>query len=279
MGKQGDGFHQMLQTLDGGRLSIAAMGLGGAQGAYELALKYARSREQFGQPISKFQAVAFKLADCAMELECGRNHRHRYPTAGCAMESGTRVPTAGGAKPQSAYRRLSRELYLRWREAGASTAVRPGRSGAGVGPPVSPRALKAGWWKLPAGALALVALFLLVDISFFSANVTKITHGAWFPLAIGAVFFTVYLRFINVRGFRHSIDVVRGVVAGADRVAVAGIRHQHHAELVVVQPSVCHGAPKNLGDRLAVGVGAAHVPRVGDGRLEALTAPNGRVHR
>ena len=73
LGKRGDGFHQMLKTLDGGRLSIAAMGLGGAQGAYELALKYAREREQFGQPISKFQAVAFKLADCAMEIECARN--------------------------------------------------------------------------------------------------------------------------------------------------------------------------------------------------------------
>lgn len=73
LGKQGDGFHQMLKTLDGGRLSIGAMGLGGAQGAYDLALKYAREREQFGQPISKFQAVAFKLADCAMEIECARN--------------------------------------------------------------------------------------------------------------------------------------------------------------------------------------------------------------
>jgi alkylation response protein AidB-like acyl-CoA dehydrogenase len=73
LGKQGDGFHQMLKTLDGGRLSIAAMGLGGAQGAYELALKYARKREQFGQPISKFQGVAFKLADIAMEIECARN--------------------------------------------------------------------------------------------------------------------------------------------------------------------------------------------------------------
>ena len=73
LGRPGDGFHQMLQTLDGGRLSIGAMGLGGAVGAYEMALKYARSREQFGQPISKFQAVAFKLADSAMEIECGRN--------------------------------------------------------------------------------------------------------------------------------------------------------------------------------------------------------------
>ncbi len=73
LGQKGDGFHQMLQTLDGGRLSIAAMGLGGAVGAFELALKYARTREQFGQPISKFQAIAFKLADAATEIECGRN--------------------------------------------------------------------------------------------------------------------------------------------------------------------------------------------------------------
>ncbi len=73
LGSQGDGFHQMLKTLDGGRLSIGAMGLGGAQGAYELGLKYARKREQFGQPISKFQAIAFKLADCATEIECARN--------------------------------------------------------------------------------------------------------------------------------------------------------------------------------------------------------------
>jgi len=72
LGSQGDGFRQMLQTLDGGRLSIAAMGLGGAQGAYELALKYAKTRHQFGQPISKFQAIAFKLADCATEIECAR---------------------------------------------------------------------------------------------------------------------------------------------------------------------------------------------------------------
>lgn len=73
LGKPGDGFHQMLKTLDGGRLSIGAMGLGGAQGAYDAALAYARKREQFGQPISKFQAIAFKLADSAMEIECGRN--------------------------------------------------------------------------------------------------------------------------------------------------------------------------------------------------------------
>jgi alkylation response protein AidB-like acyl-CoA dehydrogenase len=73
LGARGNGFHQMLETLDGGRLSIGAMGLGGAQGAYEEALKYAKNREQFGKPISKYQAISFKLADAAIELECARN--------------------------------------------------------------------------------------------------------------------------------------------------------------------------------------------------------------
>ncbi len=73
LGEPGHGFRQMLTTLDGGRLSIAAMGLGGAQGAFDAALKYAKKREQFGQPICKFQAVAFKLADAATQIECARN--------------------------------------------------------------------------------------------------------------------------------------------------------------------------------------------------------------
>ncbi|MBI5242565.1 MAG: acyl-CoA dehydrogenase family protein [Elusimicrobia bacterium] len=72
LGKQGEGFHQMLKTLDAGRLSIAAMGLGCAQGAYELGLKYAKQRRQFGKPISTFQANAFKLADMAMGIEHAR---------------------------------------------------------------------------------------------------------------------------------------------------------------------------------------------------------------
>jgi len=73
LGKRGEGFHQMLSTLDNGRLAIAAMGLGGAQGAYELALKYAKERKQFGVPISTFQVNAFKLADMATEIEAARN--------------------------------------------------------------------------------------------------------------------------------------------------------------------------------------------------------------
>jgi short/branched chain acyl-CoA dehydrogenase len=73
LGKRGDGFHQMLSTLDGGRLSIAAMGLGGSQAAFELALQYANSRSQFGRPIASFQVNAFKLADMMLEIELARN--------------------------------------------------------------------------------------------------------------------------------------------------------------------------------------------------------------
>lgn len=73
LGQRGEGFHQMLQTLDAGRLGIASLALGGAQGAFEAALAYAKEREAFGKPIAKHQAVAFKLADMATEIEAGRN--------------------------------------------------------------------------------------------------------------------------------------------------------------------------------------------------------------
>lgn len=72
LGAPGQGSHIMLATLDGGRLSIAAMALGCAQGAYEMALAYSKKREQFGKPVSKFQAVSFKLADMAMKIEAAR---------------------------------------------------------------------------------------------------------------------------------------------------------------------------------------------------------------
>jgi alkylation response protein AidB-like acyl-CoA dehydrogenase len=72
LGERGAGYRQFLEILDGGRISIAAMGLGLAQGAYDLAAAYARERQQFGQPISKFQAIQFKLADMATEIEAGR---------------------------------------------------------------------------------------------------------------------------------------------------------------------------------------------------------------
>jgi alkylation response protein AidB-like acyl-CoA dehydrogenase len=69
LGKVGEGFKQAMKILDGGRISIAALSLGIAKGAYEAALKYAQEREQFGQPIANFQAIAFKLADMATEIE------------------------------------------------------------------------------------------------------------------------------------------------------------------------------------------------------------------
>lgn len=72
LGAKGKGFYQMMQTLDGGRLSVGAMGLGGAQGCFEMAMKYSKKRKQFGQAISKFQVNAFKLADMALEIECAR---------------------------------------------------------------------------------------------------------------------------------------------------------------------------------------------------------------
>jgi short-chain 2-methylacyl-CoA dehydrogenase len=73
LGPRGKGFQQFLEILDGGRISVAAMGVGLAQGAYDLALKYAQEREQFGKVIAKFQAVQFKLVDMATEIEAGRN--------------------------------------------------------------------------------------------------------------------------------------------------------------------------------------------------------------
>jgi len=73
LGKRGEGSKIMLSTLDNGRLSIAAMGLGLAQGAFELAMQYAHERKQFGKPIVKFQVNAFKLADMATKIELARN--------------------------------------------------------------------------------------------------------------------------------------------------------------------------------------------------------------
>ena len=72
LGPRGKGFHQFLEILDGGRISVAAMGVGLAQGAYDLALAYAKERHQFGRPIASFQAMQFRLADMATEIEAGR---------------------------------------------------------------------------------------------------------------------------------------------------------------------------------------------------------------
>ncbi len=70
LGEVGDGFKQAMKILDGGRISIAALSIGIAKGAYEAALKYSQERHQFDQPICNFQSIAFKLADMATKIEC-----------------------------------------------------------------------------------------------------------------------------------------------------------------------------------------------------------------
>lgn len=72
LGNEGEGFLQAMQILDGGRISIAALSVGIAQGAFEAAVKYAKERQQFGRPIAEFQAIQFKLADMATQIECAR---------------------------------------------------------------------------------------------------------------------------------------------------------------------------------------------------------------
>lgn len=72
LGNVGDGFKQAMKVLDGGRISIAALSLGIAQGAYEAALQYSKERQQFNQPIGNFQGISFKLADMATEIEAAR---------------------------------------------------------------------------------------------------------------------------------------------------------------------------------------------------------------
>jgi hypothetical protein len=94
LGKVGDGFVQAMKILDGGRISIGSLALGIAKGAFEAAVKYSQEREQFGQPISKFQAIAFKLADMATEIEaadmlllesCHLKNTHQKVTTVSAM--------------------------------------------------------------------------------------------------------------------------------------------------------------------------------------------------
>jgi len=88
VGKVGDGFVDSLRILDGGRVSIAALAVGTAQGAYEAALKYSKQRKQFGRPISEFQAIQNKLADMATEIEAARLLTYR---AGWMKDQGQRV--------------------------------------------------------------------------------------------------------------------------------------------------------------------------------------------
>ncbi|NMH26699.1 acyl-CoA dehydrogenase family protein [Flavobacterium silvaticum] len=77
LGNVGEGFKQAMKILDGGRISIGALSLGIAKGAFEAALKYSKEREQFGKPISEFQGIAFKLADMATEIEASELLLHK----------------------------------------------------------------------------------------------------------------------------------------------------------------------------------------------------------
>lgn len=88
VGNEGEGFLQAMQVLDGGRISIAALAVGIAQGAYESALRYSQEREQFGKPISEFQAIQFKLADMATEIDAARLLMYR---AAYLKDQGKRV--------------------------------------------------------------------------------------------------------------------------------------------------------------------------------------------
>ncbi len=92
LGKEGDGFIQALKVLDGGRISIGAVSLGIAKGAYEASLKYAKEREQFGKPISQFQAIAFKLADMATEIQASELLLHK---AAALKMQGENITTIG----------------------------------------------------------------------------------------------------------------------------------------------------------------------------------------
>jgi alkylation response protein AidB-like acyl-CoA dehydrogenase len=89
LGPEGLGFIQAMQILDGGRISIAALALGIAQGAYESALRYSKERQQFGKPISEFQAIQFKLADMATQIDAARLLTYRA----AAMKDGGRKVT------------------------------------------------------------------------------------------------------------------------------------------------------------------------------------------
>jgi alkylation response protein AidB-like acyl-CoA dehydrogenase len=88
LGRQGEGFVDSLRTLDGGRISIAALAVGTAQGAYEAALSYSKHRKQFGRPISEFQAIQHKLADMATSIDAARLLTYR---AGAMKDAGERV--------------------------------------------------------------------------------------------------------------------------------------------------------------------------------------------
>ena len=91
LGQEGEGFGNFMRTLDAGRVGIAALSLGIAEGAFEEALKYSTVRKQFGQPISSFQGVSFQLSDMATEIEAGK---HLMYHAAWMLQNGKSVTKA-----------------------------------------------------------------------------------------------------------------------------------------------------------------------------------------
>lgn len=91
LGNEGEGFVQSLQVLDGGRISIGALSIGIAKGAYEASLKYSKERHQFGKPISSFQGISFKLADMATQIEAAQLLLHKAATKKNAKERMTKL--------------------------------------------------------------------------------------------------------------------------------------------------------------------------------------------
>ena len=108
LGEVGEGFIQAMKILDGGRISIASLALGMAKGALETATQYAKEREQFGQPIARFQAIAFKLADMATSIEAAdllTLQACELKTQGKAVTRRARWPNTKRVKCVCAWRR------------------------------------------------------------------------------------------------------------------------------------------------------------------------------
>lgn len=106
LGEQGAGSKQMLETLDSGKIGIAAMGLGAAQGAFEAALTYAQERKQFGKPIAQFQAIAFKLADMEMKIQLARTYLYQV----CALRDEGKKITKEAAIAKLYCSEIAREI-------------------------------------------------------------------------------------------------------------------------------------------------------------------------
>lgn len=109
LGQEGDGFIQSMKILDGGRISIAALSLGIAKGAYEASLRYSRERQQFGKPISSFQGISFKLAEMATEIEAAELLTRKAGRLKDAGERSTRLSAMAKLYASEAAVRISTE--------------------------------------------------------------------------------------------------------------------------------------------------------------------------